>query len=323
MKNKTANTSTTLPKLYAIALPESKMGLLNMDPDTGDSGGEPRLLDDDSMYVTTPCFTRGIRNMIDRFVEDGHIPREGNAIHIRRGQPIANMTDDLICEKDPKRFQEIIDKHIADAKSKEVYPAQEAQALLCSTFFDDRNLGHVGTSKHVQNFGIRGAFTFGMARSVHPVDVVNYPVTRMAPDSQKELDDGKDRTMGRSGFVPYALLRHTFTFDPAVALLNAVSAEDVKNIFDAYIKMWDNIYTSTKRGINGLRDMFVCKSESPYGDISLLDFEDRLQVQLKDGVESPKSFDDFTVTFNDVGLPARVQILRLSQLRESLDCLVA
>lgn len=338
MASKTKN-GNLLPKLYAIALFETKNGILNMDPDTGDSGGEPRRLDDDRIYTTPMCTTRALRNMIDLLRDSGQIPEEGNAIHICRGKPVATMTEEAVLKKDPEIFQKIMDaageleaensdegngkKKKGKKKKGKQYPADKAQAILCSTFFDDRNLGGVGTSTLIENFGLRGAFSFGMGVSEHPVEVVNYPITRMAPDSKKELEENKRKTMGRSGFVPYALVRQVFTFDPAIAAKNGATAEDVKNMIQAYLLIWDNIYTSSKRGVNGLRELYVCKHQSPFGNMSILDFENRLAVNVKDGVEQPSSYEDFDVDFNEKGLPSGVEIIKLPELRESLDRLVS
>jgi CRISPR-associated protein Csd2 len=68
---------------------------------------------------------------------------------------------------------------------------------------------------------------------------------------------------------------------------------------------------SAARGLMTTRKLFVFQHESPLGNAQAADLFDRISIKRKDGVEAPRSFNDYVVGLNDKDLPAGVTVQAL------------
>lgn len=341
---------TTIPKIDAIALIETRKGVWNVDPD---APGEPRLDDDGVSIVSQAAQTRGVRDMIMEMVALGQLPADRYGIQIRRGEPVAGLVEEAVARSDP-RAREILDaavrereaRRAAEAEtanteeetngkrkrkrkgrngkhqgsqleSREKYPEDQIRAALCSAFADNRWFGNVNTSKVFRSHGIRGAIQIGMAESVGPVQVVPITGTRMAPDNDAE---GRGREFTHRSVIPYALYTCAIHIGAMAGTQNGMDADDLKAFFRAYTKMFDNVFRSSQRGTITLKDMFLCKHREPLGSISMARFADRVTLQAPDGW--PREYADFQVKFYDSDPPEGATFFRLSDVEENLDAIV-
>jgi CRISPR-associated protein Csd2 len=67
---------------------------------------------------------------------------------------------------------------------------------------------------------------------------------------------------------------------------------------------------SAARGEMAVRGLYIFKHASELGNAHAHDLFDRITVKRKEGVDVPRSFADYQVTINDVGLPAGVTLIK-------------
>lgn len=66
---------------------------------------------------------------------------------------------------------------------------------------------------------------------------------------------------------------------------------------------------SAARGLMCPRGLYIFKHSSTLGEAPAHKLFERVKVSKKPGVESPRSFDDYTITVDGEGLPAGMSLL--------------
>jgi CRISPR-associated protein Csd2 len=67
---------------------------------------------------------------------------------------------------------------------------------------------------------------------------------------------------------------------------------------------------SAARGLMGARGLFVFEHRSGLGEAPAQRLFERVNVGLKDGIESPRRIDDYVISVNDDKLPEGVELLQ-------------
>jgi CRISPR-associated protein Csd2 len=178
---------------------------------------------------------------------------------------------------------------------------------MCEQFYDIRAFGAV-MSTGVNCGQVRGPIQLTFARSVDPVVPLDLSITRVAVT--REEDAQKEREMGRKALLPYGLYRGFGFINPHFAKDTGVRAEDLSIFWEALQRMWD-LDRSSGRGFMTIRGLYVFTHHESVGNAPAHVLFDRIQVRLKDGVEAPRKFADYTVTVNDSDLPEGVALTRL------------
>ncbi len=76
--------------------------------------------------------------------------------------------------------------------------------------------------------------------------------------------------------------------------------------------MWD-FDRSASRGMMAPRGLYVFSHDNKLGNAPAHQLFERVQVQLNDGVSTPRQFADYTVTLNEADLPSGVTPTRLCE----------
>lgn len=288
----------------AILLFDIQDGNPNGDPDAGNL---PRV-DPETMHgiVTDVCQKRKVRNLVDYargqeerfkiYVQEGAVLNARNA---RAYLDEANAIRGYLTGKDPnfkteKTTSEVIDK---------------ARAWMCQNFYDVRMFGAV-MSTGVNCGQVRGPLQFTFARSIDPITPIDISITRMAVT--KEEDKNKERTMGRKAIVPYGLYRSHIFFSPHQAQDTGVQTEDLEVFWDALLQMWE-VDRSASRGMMACRGLFVFSHDHRLGNAPAHKLFSRLQIQRKEGVTTPRSSDDYTISLDDRDLPQGIHLTVLAR----------
>jgi len=212
-----------------------------------------------------------------------------------------NLGDDL--DKKTRKF-------LTDTAKKSGKPdknrdnVDQARDWMCQNFFDVRMFGAVmGTGLNAGQ--VRGAVQITFARSVDPILPQDLAITRVAVTKEEERE--KLQTIGRKALIPYGLyVTHGF-YSPHLAAQTHVSQSDLELFWDALIKMWD-FDRSASRGLMAPRGLYVFSHESKLGNAPAHKLFERIQVQLRETVLSPRKFTDYQVTVNDQDLPTGVTL---------------
>ena len=96
----------------------------------------------------------------------------------------------------------------------------------------------------------------------------------------------------------------------SAALANKVtdlSEEDVDLLWTALLNMFEED-RSAARGEMNVRGLYIFKHDSVLGNARFAELENKVKVELKDGVEAPRSFDDYVVTV-DENMPDGVTLI--------------
>jgi CRISPR-associated protein Csd2 len=271
----------------------------NGDPDAGNL---PRT-DPETGHglVTDVCLKRKLRNFV-LLTQGG---KEGYDIFVKEKAILNNFIGDA--HEQP------------EVKSKEKGEKTEAaRKYMCKRFFDVRAFGAVmSTGKNAGQ--VRGPVQLTFSRSVVPIVPLEHSITRMAvTDEKQESESGDNRTMGRKATVPYGIyVGHGFV-NPALAAQTGFGSEDLKLFWQGLLQMFEQD-RSAARGLMATRRVIVFEHASNLGNASAASLFERVKVHLKDGVEAPRAFSDFTVEINRAGMPEGIRILEPSPSGELVE----
>ena len=186
----------------------------------------------------------------------------------------------------------------------------KARQWMCKNFFDVRTFGAV-MSLGVNCGQVRGPVQLTFARSVDPIIAQEHSITRMAvaTEAEAEKQQGDNRTMGRKHTVPYGIyVAHGFV-SSFLAKQTGFGEEDLELLWQALENMFEHD-RSAARGEMSTRGLYVFKHDSELGNAHAHALFERIQIARKDGVDVPRSFNDYTVTVDDDALPPGVALIK-------------
>jgi CRISPR-associated protein Csd2 len=184
--------------------------------------------------------------------------------------------------------------------------SDKGRKFMCERYFDVRTFGAVMSLKSAPNCGqVRGPVQLTFSRSVDPIVQLEHSITRMAVAREDEAE--KERTMGRKATVPYGLYVCRGFVSPSFAQDfvekgselkggTGFSETDLALVWEALDKMFEND-RSAARGLMSTRRLFVFEHESLLGNARAADLFDLIKIERNKGVEVPRSFTDYKVSF--------------------------
>lgn len=309
----------------------------NGDPDAGNS---PRI-DPEDMHglVSDVAIKRRVRN----FIQTAFGNLAPNAIFVEHA---TNLNTKIALGHEKTGGMPPFDSHAKKWNTTKA-KANGARDWMCQTFFDVRTFGAVMSTG--PNAGqVRGPVQVAFSRSLDPILPVDASITRMAVADNEirgasvgssEFRAWEDRqpedelrTMGRKALIPYGLYACKGFVSAHLAQGTGFSDEDLANLWQALLNMWDHDRSASKGVMSGRR-LFVFKHIGTDSDAAqrvrqamlgcapahrLLDFS--APGQPRDGsiveighrehlVGSPRTFGDYTVQVHPERLPAGVELL--------------
>ena len=287
-----------------VVLFDVENGNPNGDPDAGNM---PRVDPESGLgLVTDVCLKRKIRNYIETLKEED----DGYKIYIKDDIPL-NRSDREACkslgieETDDKKVTESLKK----LKKSDADADVKIRDYMCRNFYDIRTFGAVMTTfvKAALNCGqVRGPVQIGFARSVDPIVSQEVTITRVAITTEKDAES-KSTEMGRKSIVPYGLYRAEGYVSANLARkVTGFSEEDLELLWEAIINMFEHD-RSAARGKMCVRKLYVFKHDSLLGNAPANVLFDKIVISKKDGVEVPRSFNDYEITV-DKNMPEGVEL---------------
>lgn len=256
-----------------------KDGNPNGDPDFDN---QPRIdFETREGLVSDVCIKRKVRNYIQLKNETGELDASKYGIFIRQG----NILNDIINSE----------KKNADSDEK------KGRMNMCDKYYDIRTFGAVlstGDSLGV----VRGPVQFVFSRSVDAIDSRTHSITRCCV-----VDNADSTTFGNKSTVSYGLYRmHGFVsaFDGEKCHF---TEEDLNLLWESLKNAFEHDH-SAARGEMNARALVVFKHESKLGNARSAQLFDLVKVEKKDGVEFPRSFEDYNVSVDKEHVPAGVSV---------------
>lgn len=262
----------------------------NGDPDAGNM---PRIDPETSAgLVTDVCLKRKIRNFVEIFKED---------------EPYYNILvkpDKALNTKFTEAYEAIGEKTGQKGKNPEAVRA--ARDYICQNYFDVRTFGAVMSTGNDPCGIVRGPVQISFAKSVDPIFTQDITITRQARTTEDKRDTGETE-MGRKSIVPYGLYRADGYVSAMLAQkITKFSEEDLELLWKAIINMFEHD-RSAARGKMCVRKLYVFKHDSLLGNAPANVLVDKIVIGKKDGVEVPRSFNDYEITV-DKNMPEGVEL---------------
>ena len=278
-----------------VFLFDVKDGNPNGDPDFDNM---PRIDEETNQgLVTDVCVKRKVRNYI-HLLKGLESPYD---IFIREG----NILNPLIREK-----REMADMVNSDEKK----ALESGRNAMCAQYYDIRTFGAVmstgddsaddgnsdengkkqKTKKKFKGLGVvRGPVQLTFARSIDPVFSKSHSITRCCVTKESDAQD-KDNTFGNKNTISYGLYRMHGFISATDAAKTGFTEDDKNLLFEALVNAFENDRAAARGEMNP-RALIVFKHDSPLGNARAGQLFDLVRVRLKEGVEFPRSFDDYEV----------------------------
>lgn len=319
-------TDGILNRYEFVCLFDCENGNPNGDPDAANA---PRIDPQDMRgLVSDVALKRRVRNFI-QMARDNQMP---NAIFVEHAtnlnRPIATAHEETKGGTDWMKVKKKDGK--AGAGKEKVNAARE---WMCKNFYDVRTFGAVMSTGW--NAGqVRGPVQFAFARSVDPVLPLDLSITRMAVAEdvknakssedyvkwEAEQPEDKLRTMGRKTLIPYGLYVAKGFISAHLAQETGFTEEDLALFWEALLKMYEHDRSASK-GLMSVREPIVVfkhvgtdtndtqrVQQAKLGCAPAHKLFDLIQIKKREGVEVPRSFQDYRVSFNMSRLPNGVQV---------------
>ena len=297
---------TTIKNRYDfVFLFDVKDGNPNGDPDFDNM---PRT-DEETNHglVTDVCIKRKIRNYV-QLLKGLESPYD---IFIREGNVLNPLIEQMRKEADKEEEDE--KKAVAKGRMK-----------MCEQYFDIRTFGAVmstgeekedsdsneevntdggkekknkkkDSKKKIKGLGVvRGPVQLTFARSIDPIDAKSHSLTRCCITKESDAEN-KNNTFGNKNTVSYGLYRMHGFISATDAAKTGFSEEDKELLFEAIINAFENDHAAARGEMNP-RALIVFKHESHLGNARAGQLFDLVKVEKKEGVEYPRSFEDYDVT---------------------------
>lgn len=291
-----------------VILFDVKNGNPNGDPD---SGNMPRTdVETGHGLVTDVCIKRKIRNYVEAIKEN----EDGYGIYIKERVPL-NYAERKSINKlegiDHSETQDELIQNLKKAKKTDPEIDVKAKDVLCRDFYDIRTFGAVLTTftKAGLNYGqVRGPVQLSFARSVDPVVPQEVTITRVAITTEKDAET-KTTEMGNKYIIPYGLYRMEGHISASLAIKTTHFTEDDLSLFwNAIENMFEND-RSAARGEMAVRALYIFKHDSEYGNAPSHKLMDLIDITKKEGVKTPRQFDDYMVTIDRAAIPNGVELI--------------
>lgn len=273
-----------------VFLYDVKDGNPNGDPDFDN---QPRIdFETREGLVSDVCIKRKVRNYIQLKVEVGELDKEKYSIFIQQG----NILNTIINEEGKKAGKD----------------EKQGRLAMCDKYYDIRLFGAVlstgdsTSEKKSKGLGVvRGPVQFVFSRSIDSIDSRTHSITRCCITNEKDAD--KDNTIGNKSTVSYGLYRmhgYVSAFDGEKCHF---TEDDLNLLWEALANAFEHDH-SAARGEMNARALIVFKHESKLGNARSAQLFELVKIEKKEGVEYPRSFEDYHVTVDKDNLPAGVTI---------------
>jgi len=199
--------------------------------------------------------------------------------------------DDITPPQAVKMFVDLCKKSVEEVKRK---------------YWDLRTMGTTflqNDSKDKDNkfrFVKTGPLTISAAISVAPIEIVTATISKMAPQDLNE--DANEQTLGTMQFVDHGIYCFDFEINPNVARHTGMTNTDLR-VLKRILPYIFEYNISCARPTNSIRflNLWWKEHSSLLKSFNTNEFSRALQPQLREGVETPRSIDDYIFPENTVG----------------------
>jgi CRISPR-associated protein Csd2 len=243
------------------------------------NGNRPRETYDGLGEISDVCLKRKIRNRL-----------------MDMGESVFVQSDDK-CNDGYKSLSERVGSipELKQEKEKDKY----AQ-IACEKWIDVRSFGQVFAFKSKDagsgvSVGVRGPVTIQSAYSSDVIEINDMQITKSVNSETGEKKSSD--TMGMKYSVNFGLYVTKGSINCQLAEKTGFSNDDAEKIKQALISLFENDASSARpEGSMEVIKVFWWKHNCKTGQYSSAKVHRSLQVKLKDGIDTPKSADDYEIS---------------------------
>ena len=169
----------------------------------------------------------------------------------------------------------------------------------CKEWIDVRSFGQVFAFKGSDvSVGVRGPVSIQQAVSVSPVDIISMQITKSV-NSEAGKDGKASDTMGTKHRIDFGLYVINGSINCQLAEKTGFSDEDAEKIKQALMTLFENDSSSARpEGSMEVCRLYWWRHNVKTPKYSTAKIHRSVQITLKDGVKSPASFYDYSITLN-------------------------
>jgi CRISPR-associated protein Csd2 len=250
---------------------------------------------------------------------DGYGEISDVAIKRKIRNRLQDMGEAILVQSDEKRndaYRSIKDRVDGNEKLQEFAKGKNQSnelfsKIACEFWIDVRSFGQVfAFSGSDVSIGIRGPVSIHSAISLHPIDVSSMQITKSVNSTTNKKDPNKKTpdTMGMKHRVDFGVYVTYGSINTQLADKTGFEIEDAEKIKNALITLFENDASSARPdGSMEVNKVFWWEHSSKMGQYSSAKVHRSLQLELAEGKDEPRSFDDYVILLNDLdGLKVQV-----------------
>ncbi len=249
------------------------------------NGNRPRENYDGYGEISDVCIKRKIRNRLQDM-----------------GEKIFVQSDDR-CDDGNKSLHDRAKacEALAQVSRQKNTDRDEYARAACEEWIDVRSFGQVFAFKGDSvSVGVRGPVSIQQAESVSPVDVVSMQITKSV-NGESGKDGKASDTMGTKHRVDFAMYVFHGSINCQLAEKTGFSEEDAEKIKYAIETLFENDCSSARpEGSMEVRRVYWYKHDCKTPKHSSAKVHRLLKVSLKEGVDRPRSFDDYDIILDSI-----------------------
>ncbi len=243
-------------------------------------------------------------------ISDVAIKRKIRNRLMQEGQNVFVQSDDSKVDE----YQSLAQRATGELTDKERKDSKSYKEAACAKWIDVRSFGQLFAFKSSRqgegvSVAIRGPVSLHPAFSVATVldRVTSTQITKSVSgegDGTKRASD----TMGMKHRVDHGVYLFYGSMNPQLASITGFSDDDAVAIKKALVTLFRNDASSARpEGSMELYQLFWWEHSNPNGQYSSAKVHRLLNVELKDGIDNPKSIDDYSIALGELpGLKCEV-----------------
>lgn len=247
------------------------------------NGNMPRSDYDGYGEVSDVCIKRKIRNRLQEANEN---------IFVQANDRIDDGFKSL-----EERFNNQFKKY--NKKTKKGDNNETVLKKSCELWTDVRSFGQVVTFQD-RSVGIRGPVSISLAKSLSPVNNISMQITRST--NGKKVEEGKKSsdTMGTKHYVDFAVYMIKGSINPYFAEKTGFTLEDAMKIKESLRTLFVNDASSARpEGSMEVKTLYWFTHPSQLGVASSAKIHNIVDINIREGVIKPLSYNDYDITMNE------------------------
>ncbi|MBE6862161.1 MAG: type I-C CRISPR-associated protein Cas7/Csd2 [Ruminococcus sp.] len=249
------------------------------------NGNRPRESYDGFGEISDVCIKRKIRNRLQDM---------GEKIFVQSDDRCDDGCDSL------RTRAESNDAIKSISKGKNTDRDEYAKAA-CEEWIDVRSFGQVFAFKGLEvSVGVRGPVSVQQAVSVDPVDIVSMQITKSVNGESGKEGKASD-TMGTKHRVEFGMYIINGSINCQLAEKTGFTDEDAEKIKEALMTLFENDCSSARpEGSMEVCRLYWWKHDCKTPKYSSAKIHRLLKVQLKDGIDRARAFEDYDITLGEL-----------------------